>query len=106
MQTFKKIAVYAHLSHLHVIIDTLRSSHINNIGEYSNCLSYYEVESSWTASDKASPYIGEKDSTTIAKEYKIEFLCDIDKFEEIAALIKDVHPYEEPVIEIWDVCCF
>ena len=34
------------------------------------------------------------------EEEKLEFVCDIEKVKEVVSKLREVHPYEEPAIDI------
>ena len=70
------------------------------IGNYSYCSDSYKTMGRFMPNDKANPYIGEKNKLELVEEEKIEFQCDINKAKEIIDKIREVHPYEEPLIEI------
>ncbi|MDP7978199.1 divalent cation tolerance protein CutA [Bacillus sp. WLY-B-L8] len=36
----------------------------------------------------------------VGTEYKMEFKCLYEKIEEVLSIIKSIHPYEEPVINV------
>ena len=51
-------------------------------------------------SDKANPYIGEKNKIEFVEEDKLEVICDINIVKRVIKTIREVHPYEEPAIDI------
>ena len=51
-------------------------------------------------SKNANPYIGEKDKFEIVEEEKIETICDINKVKKVLIRLREIHPYEEPAINI------
>lgn len=86
-------------------IDTLRNT-LNEIdaltiGNYDSCMAYSKVTGSWRPLKGANPYEGELGKLCIANEYKVEFRCSIDLMEKAYKKIKEVHPYEEPVINVF-----
>ena len=95
-----KIEVYLPLDALDSIICAIKNLNIGVIGEYKNCMSWYKVKSSWEASERTNPYLGNKGERYEADEYKLEFRCKENKLKEIIQCIKDIHPYEEVCINI------
>lgn len=51
----------------------------------------------------ANPAIGEVGTPETVEEYKIEFICEIEKVKDVIAAIKKVHPYEEVPIDIFQM---
>ena len=44
-------------------------------------------------SDKANPYIGEKNKLEFVEEEKLEVICDIDRVKKVVKKLREVHPY-------------
>ena len=51
-------------------------------------------------SDSANPYIGEKNKLEVVEEEKLEVVCDINIVKKVLRKLREVHPYEEPGIDI------
>ena len=50
--------------------------------------------------DKANPYIGEKNKLEFVEEEKLEVVCDVNIVKNVISKLREVHPYEEPAIDI------
>lgn len=50
--------------------------------------------------DKANPYIGKKNNLEFVEEEKLEVVCDVDIVKKVITKLREVHPYEEPAIDI------
>ena len=48
----------------------------------------------------ANPHIGEIGVICIQDEYKVEVCCSLENLERTIRAVKEIHPYEEPVINI------
>lgn len=70
------------------------------IGEYSFCTSSTKSIGTFLPSDKANPYIGKINKLEFVKEEKLEFICEVEKVKNIIKKLREVHPYEEPAIDI------
>ena len=93
-----KIEVYIPKTHLALLQDALRSTDAGHIGNYDSCLAYSETTGCWRALPGSSPYEGEFNTICEADEYKVEVLCLRSRVEETIRAVKDIHPYEVPVI--------
>lgn len=51
-------------------------------------------------SDNANPYIGEKNKLEFVEEEKLEEICGINIVKKVLKKLREVHPYEEPAIDI------
>lgn len=70
------------------------------IGNYTYCTMTTKCTGTFKPSDKANPYIGEKNKIEFVEEDKLEVICDINIVKRVIKTIREVHPYEEPAIDI------
>lgn len=70
------------------------------IGDYTYCTSSTKSVGTFMPNDNANPYIGENNKLEFVEEEKLEFVCDIDKVKTVISKLREVHPYEEPAIDI------
>ena len=50
--------------------------------------------------DEANPYIGERNNLEFVEEEKLEVVCDVNIVKNVISKLREVHPYEEPAIDI------
>lgn len=70
------------------------------IGKYTYCTTSTKSIGTFKPDDDASPYIGEKNNLEFVEEEKLEFVCDTSKVKTVINKLREVHPYEEPAIDI------
>lgn len=70
------------------------------IGNYSYCSMSTKCVGTFMPNDEANPYIGEKNNLEFAEEEKLEVVCDVSKVKKVLSKLREVHPYEEPAIDI------
>ena len=70
------------------------------IGNYTYCTMTTKCIGTFKPSNNANPYIGEKNKLEFVEEEKLEAICDIDIVKKVLKKIREVHPYEEPAIDI------
>lgn len=70
------------------------------IGNYTHCSMSTKCIGTFKPSDEANPYIGEKNNLKFVDEEKLEVVCDVKKVKEVILILRKVHPYEEPAIDI------
>jgi hypothetical protein len=70
------------------------------VGEYDHVISYSPVKGSWRPLEGSTPFNGSVGEVSFATEYKLEFRCPSKKMQEAKKIIEDIHPYEEPVVNI------
>ena len=79
------------------------------IGNYSYCSSSVKCVGTFFPNEKANPRIGEKNKLEFVEEEKLEVICDIENVKQVISKLREVHPYEEPAIDIVplvDETCF
>jgi len=69
-------------------------------GCYDYCMSVSKVKGSWRALDGTDPYLGEVGEIFEAEEAKMEFTCKKEICKAAIEIIRKVHPYEKPVINV------
>ena len=55
---------------------------------------------SFIPNEKANPHIGTNNKLEFVEEVKLEFVCDIANVKTVLKNLREVHPYEEPAIDI------
>ena len=71
-----------------------------NIGNYSFCTTSTKSVGTFILNENAKPYIGKKNKLEFVKEEKLEAVCGLENIVQVIAKIREVHPYEEPAIDI------
>ncbi|MBE6504106.1 MAG: hypothetical protein E7Z76_07515 [Methanobrevibacter sp.] len=95
-----KIIVTVPLENLEDIRNAICNEGAGIIGEYSHCTISTKCIGTSKPSDNANPYIGEKNNLTFIEEEKLEVMCDINIVKKVLKKLREVHPYEEPAIDI------
>ena len=70
------------------------------IGNYSYCSMSLKCVGTFKPNSDANPYIGENNKMEFLEEEKLEVVCDVDKVKKVITKLREVHPYEEPAINI------
>lgn len=70
------------------------------IGNYTHCSTTTKSTGTFIPNDNANPYIGEANKLEIVSEEKLEVICDIAIVKNVLNKLREVHPYEEPGIDI------
>ena len=69
-------------------------------GNYSDCSSITKSIGTFKPINNANPFIGELNKLETVEEDKLEVLCEISKVKDVIKVLREVHPYEEPAIDI------
>ena len=70
------------------------------IGNYTHCTLYTKCTGTFKPNDDANPYIGEVNKLEFVEEDKLEAICDVENVKKVITRLREVHPYEEPAIDI------
>ena len=70
------------------------------IGNYTFCSTTTKSIGTFKPNDEANPFIGEPNKIEYVEEERIEVVCPLEKVRNVIKKIKEVHPYEEPAIDI------
>ena len=81
---YLKLEIFIPATHFRILQKALQSVDAGHIGNYDSCLSYSPVKGTWRPLEGTTPYIGKKN----------------ENLEKTMAAVKEIHPYEEPVINV------
>jgi len=103
---YLKIKVTVPKANLDEVREALGVAGAGKIGNYDYCSFSYPVEGRFRPLTGANPTIGKVGDLETVEEICIETICHKDILESVIARLKEVHPYEEPAIDIikrWEV---
>lgn len=96
-----KITVTVPESHAELVREVIGQAGAGKIGNYSHCSFTVKGIGRFKPEQGANPFIGETGVIETVVEEFIETNCSKDKLEAVLKAIRKVHPYEEPVIDIY-----
>ncbi len=67
---------------------------------YDRVFSYWPVTGTWKPLEGSHPFIGSVGKVETAREYRLEFAVSEEDLAAAVRAIRDVHPYEEPAIDV------
>ena len=70
------------------------------IGNYTHCSMSTKCIGTFKPTDEANPYIGENNKLEFVEEEKLEVVCNVELVKKVINKLREVHPYEEPAIDI------
>jgi len=95
-----KIIVTVPSENLEELREAICSEGAGVIGNYSYCTISTKCIGTFLPGNNANPYIGEKNNLEFVEEEKLEVICDINITKKVLNKLRQVHPYEEPAIDI------
>ena len=97
---FYKLEIFIPQTHFKALQKVLQTVDAGHIGNYDSCLSYSLVMGVWRPLENTNPYIGTTNQISEEPELKVEVNIKAENLQKTISAIKDVHPYEEPIINI------
>jgi hypothetical protein len=97
---FFKLEIFCPPESVDELLEVLANVHVGEIGKYDRCTSITTVQGTYRPLEGANPAVGEVGKLFLGTECKIEVNCREDSLVEAIQAIREVHPYEEPVINV------
>ena len=95
-----KIAVYIPEKYSQELMESVNSIIEPFYPGYDMCFSISKVIGTWRPLEGSKPFLGEQGRIERAEELKIEFIIRAEDVERVLTTILEVHPYEEPSIDV------
>ena len=99
----KKLVVTVPLTHADIVRDAMGKAGAGKLGNYSFCSVSAKIIGRYFPEEGATPHIGEVAKLEQVEEERIEVTCDKEVLHDVIAAIKSVHPYEEVVIDVYQL---
>jgi hypothetical protein len=102
MQTFTdvKLEIFVPQEYTSTIRDELAKIGVGVIGKYDHCFAVSQVTGYFRPLEGAEPFDGKVGEIKVTTEYKLEVNCKRELVKDAIRVIKSVHPYEEPLINV------
>lgn len=102
MQNFTdvKLEIFAPQEYALQLRHELAKIGVGKIGNYDHCFAIYPVQGYYRPLEGANPFGGEVGKISSGVEYKIEVNCRRELVNEAIRVVKRIHPYEEPLINV------
>lgn len=101
MSQLVKIVVTVPETDADKLLQAIGNAHGGRIGNYTHCSFSIKGVGRFKPESGAHPAIGEVGKIEEVAEERIEVTCEKDKLDGVVKAILAVHPYEEPVIDIY-----
>ncbi len=95
-----KIIVTISIESLNEVRNAICEAGAGIIGNYTYCSMSTKCIGTFKPNDKANPYIGENNKMEFVEEEKLEVVCDVNNVKNVILKLREIHPYEEPAIDI------
>ena len=96
-----KLEIFVPETHVTLVRDALAGIGVGVIGNYDHCFAISQVQGSFRPLEGAKPFDGKVGEITYGVESRIEVNCRRELVKEALKVIRQAHPYEEPLINIF-----
>jgi dinuclear metal center YbgI/SA1388 family protein len=96
-----KVVVFAPAANVEAVIHSAFACGAGIIGNYSECSFRTEGEGTFYGSEATTPRVGQKGYHERIPEVRVELSCPMSRLEDVLGVIREVHPYEEPAIDVY-----
>ncbi|MEK7105488.1 MAG: hypothetical protein AAB865_02295 [Patescibacteria group bacterium] len=96
-----KLVVTVPETHADALREAIGKTELDKVGNYGFCSFSTKGIGRFKPLEGAKPAVGKVGELEEVVEERIEISCAQESVKEIVAAIKAVHPYEEPVIDIY-----
>ncbi|GAA0880002.1 Nif3-like dinuclear metal center hexameric protein [Algoriphagus jejuensis] len=94
-QLLNKLVFFVPIMYKSAVLEAVFAEGAGQIGDYKDCSFQLEGLGTFTPSDNATPYIGERGIPQSEGEIRIEVILPAFKSSRILSAMKKAHPYEE-----------
>lgn len=97
---FFKLEIFIPDENIDELLETLAECHAGEIGNYDHCTAITRVEGTYRPLEGASPAIGMVGKLFTGGECKVEVNVREEHLMETIQAVREMHPYEEPIINV------
>jgi hypothetical protein len=98
-----KIAVFVPPENADALSFAMASAGAGVIGNYTVCSFRTKGTGTFIGGENSTPAAGEKGRFEKVEEIRLEMICNKENLDPVTNKILEVHPYEEPAYEIYEV---
>ncbi len=98
-----KLVVYVPKTHVDSVLNMMHENGCGDFGEgkYQGVAFLTFGHGTWIAMKGSKPFKGRLNRREMIQEVKIETCCTSAKARHMVKVLRSIHPYEEPVIELF-----
>lgn len=96
-----KICVFIPEDNTNELISAMANAGAGVIGNYTHNAFITKGLGNWFSGEGSNPTIGETGKMSREPENKVEMICPQNRLPDVIKAIKEVHPYEEPAIDVY-----
>lgn len=95
-----KLEIFVPEEYAFKLRDELAKVGVGRLGDYDHCVAMLPVRGFFRPLPGSKPFEGEAGKISEVTEYKVEVNCRRELVEAAIRVIRSVHPYEEPLVNV------
>ena len=95
-----KLEIFVPQEYALKIRDELAKIGVGRIGNYDHCVAISPIQGYYRPLPGSDPFEGQIEKISEVREFKIEVNCKRELVNEAMQVIRSVHPYEEPLVNV------
>ena len=95
-----KLEIFVPQEYAFQVRDELAKIGVGRIGDYDHCVAMTAVRGFFRPLPGSDPFEGQEGKVSEVAEYKVEVNCKRELVNEAMKVIRSVHPYEEPLVNV------
>ncbi len=103
MSPHVKIIVFVPETHTDIVREAMGKAGAGKIGNYTHCTFSSKGVGRFKPETGANPHIGEVGKYEEVIEERIETVCPRDLLQDVVKAIKEVHPYDEVAMDVYQL---
>lgn len=98
-----KIVVFVPHENTDEVTFAMASAGAGTIGNYTVCSFRMKGAGTFMGNENSNPAAGKKEKFEMTEEIRLEMICDKKNLHNAIERMYDVHPYDEPAFEVYEV---
>jgi hypothetical protein len=95
-----KLEIFVPQEYAFKIRDELAKVGVGRLGDYDHCVAMVPIRGFFRPLPGSNPFEGEQGKISEVAEYKVEVNCRRELVDEAIRVIRSIHPYEEPLVNV------
>ena len=95
-----KLEIFVPEEYAFKLRDELAKVGVGRLGNYDHCVAMVPIRGFFRPLPESNPFEGEQGKISEVAEYKVEVNCRRELVDEAIRVVRSVHPYEEPLVNV------
>lgn len=100
---YVKLVVFVPVTHAEVVRSVLSKNGCGKMGAYDSCSFSVRGVGRFRPLEGSHPHSGKIGEVEEVEEERIETVCPHTKVEQVCRAIREVHPYEHPAFDVFEL---